>query len=131
MQKINAPYGILCGDAHLGYSIPVGGVIAFENSICVNGVGFDIACGNKAILLDAKAEDVKKNIYREMNEIQSKISFGVGRKNKERVDHEVFSCSCWDKIDILKSLKDKAYEQLGTVGSGNHYIFIELNAFSK
>lgn len=122
MKKLNASHGVLCADAHLGYSLPVGGVVALEDSICVNGVGFDIACGNKCVLLDAKSQEVKSNIYRTMNEIQSKISFGVGRKNKERVDHEVFCCSYWDEIDILKSLKDKAYEQLGTVGSGNHYV---------
>ena len=122
MKKLKASHGVLCADAHLGYSLPVGGVIALEDSICVNGVGFDIACGNKCVLLDANPQEVKSNIYRTMNEIQSKISFGVGRKNKERVDHEVFCCAYWDEIDILKSLKDKAYEQLGTVGSGNHYV---------
>ena len=64
-----------------------------------------------------------------MNEIQSKISFGVGRKNKERVDHELFDSPLWDELDILKSLKDKAYEQLGTVGSGNHYVDIFVDEF--
>lgn len=122
MEKLGCEYGVLCADAHLGYSLPVGGVVALEDSICVNGVGFDIACGNKAVLLDANAEAVKKNIYRDMNEIQSKISFGVGRKNKERVDHKLFDYPIWNELDILKSLKDKAYEQLGTVGSGNHYV---------
>lgn len=122
MEKLGCEYGVLCADAHLGYSLPVGGVVALEDSICVNGVGFDIACGNKAVLLDANAEGVKKNIYRDMNEIQSKISFGVGRKNKERVDHKLFDYPIWNELDILKSLKDKAYEQLGTVGSGNHYV---------
>ena len=122
MGKLQASYGVLCADAHLGYSVPVGGVVALEDSICVNAVGFDIACGNAAVLLDAEPKAVKENIYRTMNEIQSKISFGVGRKNKERVDDDVFYCAYWDEIDILKSLKDKAYEQLGTVGSGNHYV---------
>ena len=50
MEKSNAAYGVLCADNHLGYSIPVGGVIALEGAICVNGVGYDIACGNKALL---------------------------------------------------------------------------------
>lgn len=122
MEKLGCDYGVLCADAHLGYSVPVGGIVALEDRICVNGVGFDIACGNKAVLLDANSEDVKKNIYRNMNEIQSKISFGVGRKNKERVEHQLFDSPLWHEIDILKSLKDKAYEQLGTVGSGNHYV---------
>ena len=82
---------VLCADNHLGYSVPVGGVIAYENYINVNGVGFDIACGNKAVLLDCNASEVKENIYRIMNEVQKHISFGMGRKNNEKVDHELFS----------------------------------------
>lgn len=78
-------YVALMADHHIGYSVPVGGVVAYEKSININGVGFDIACDNKAVLLDCAAEAMKENIYRTMNEIQSKISFGVGtRKNKEQ-----------------------------------------------
>ena len=86
-MKYEAVYGALMADHHIGYSVPVGGVIAYEGKICVNGVGFDIACGNKAVLLDCDAEALKANIYRTMNEVQKHISFGVGRKNKEKVDH--------------------------------------------
>ena len=107
--------------------------MAYENAINVNGVGFDIACGNKAVLLDVCADDIKSNIYRTMNEIQKHISFGVGRKNNEQVDHDLFDCPSWDELAILSSLKDKARAQLGTVGSGNHYVDIFtstiLNAF--
>ncbi len=123
-------FAVLCADGHLGYSVPVGGVISYEGKICVNGVGFDIACGNKAVMVDCSASEIKGNIYRTMNEIQSKISFGVGRRNQEKVEHELFDDPIWDSIDILKSLKSKAYEQLGTVGSGNHYVDVftdELN----
>lgn len=63
MKKLKASHGVLCADAHLGYSLPVGGVVALEDSICVNGVGFDIACGNKCVLLDANPQEVKSNIY--------------------------------------------------------------------
>ena len=130
MQKSNAVHGVLCADNHLGYCLPVGGVVAYEDAICINGVGYDIACGNKAVLLDCTAEDVRKDIYRIMNEVQKHISFGVGRHNNEKVDHAMFSESIWEEVDLLKSLKDKAYNQLGTVGSGNHYVDIftdELN----
>ncbi len=122
-------YVALMADHHLGYSVPVGGVVAYENAINVNGVGFDIACGNKAVLLDVDAKSVKDNIYRTMNEIRSHISFGVGRKNNERVDHDLFDDPVWDELDILKSLKQKAHDQLGTVGSGNHYVdvFVDEN----
>ncbi len=80
----------LMADHHLGYSVPVGGVVAYERHINVNGVGFDIACGNKAVRLDCDADQVKNNIYRTMNEIQKQIRCGVGRKNQEKVEHELF-----------------------------------------
>lgn len=121
-MKYEAVYGALMADHHIGYSVPVGGVIAYEGRICVNGVGFDIACGNKAVRLDASADDVKSNIYRTMNEIRKHISFGIGRKNDEKVEHDLFDDPLWSDIDILASLKQKARDQLGTVGSGNHYV---------
>lgn len=129
-HEIPPNYGALMADHHIGYSVPVGGVVAYEKHINVNGVGFDIACGNKAVLLDVDAGEIKDNIYRIMNEIQKHISFGIGRKNDEKVDHELFQESIWNEVEILKNLKNKAIDQLGTVGSGNHYVDIfcdELN----
>jgi tRNA-splicing ligase RtcB (3'-phosphate/5'-hydroxy nucleic acid ligase) len=129
-HDIKPNHSVLCADSHIGYSVPVGGVVAYEGHINVNGVGFDIACGNKAVRLDCNSEEVKQNIYRNMNEIQKHISFGVGRKNNENVDHELFDDPVWDAIPLLRHLKDKAHCQLGTVGSGNHYVDIftdELN----
>lgn len=124
-------YCALMADHHIGYSVPVGGVIAYENQICVNGVGYDIACGNKAVLLDCDASQVKSNIYREMNEIKKHISFGVGRKNNERMEHEIFDDPVWDSIELLSGLKDKARAQLGTVGSGNHYVDVFEDEFQR
>jgi tRNA-splicing ligase RtcB len=121
-MKYDACYGALMADHHIGYSVPVGGVVAYEGRICVNGVGFDIACGNKAVRLDCDSSAVKSNIYRTMNEIQKHISFGVGRKNDEKVDSPLFDDPIWSEIPILGELKDKAAAQLGTVGSGNHYV---------
>lgn len=124
-------YTALMADHHLGYSVPVGGVVAYERAINVNGVGFDIACGNKAVLTDCKASDIRSNIYRTMNEIHKHISFGVGRVNNERVDHELFDDLLWSELEFLKSLKDKAASQLGTVGSGNHYVDIFTDERSR
>lgn len=117
-------YVALMADHHIGYSVPVGGVVAYERSINVNGVGFDIACGNKAVRLDCNASEVRANIYRTMNEVQKHISFGVGRRNDEKVEHELFDDKAWKEIPLLASLLDKARAQLGTVGSGNHYVDI-------
>lgn len=125
MNYEKAPdYVALMADHHLGYSVPVGGVVAYENAINVNGVGFDIACGNKAVLLDCCSKHVKDDIYRIMNDVRKYISFGVGRRNNEHVDHELFGDPVWNDIDILRNCRDKSISQLGTVGSGNHYVDI-------
>lgn len=113
---------VLCADAHLGYSVPVGGVLAYRGGINVNGVGYDIGCGNKAVRLDVSGSQVIGSIKAIMDQIQQDISFGVGRKNKEKVDHELFDSPEWGILPLLASLKDKAISQLGTVGSGNHYV---------
>ncbi|HEV7350837.1 RtcB family protein [Telluribacter sp.] len=113
--------GVLTADAHYGYGHPIGGAVAYKNKISLSGVGFDIACGNKAVRTDILAREV--NIARIMDEIFSRISFGVGRYNHEPVDHPVL-----DKIATAefkpqrKFLNELAKPQLGTVGSGNHFI---------
>lgn len=113
----------LMADHHLGYAVPVGGVIAYKGGVSPSGVGFDIACGNKAVLTDAKLSDVRDSIGKLMDDVWGAISFGVGRKNKERVDHELFDDAAWS-IPVAASLRDLAAGQLGTVGSGNHYVDI-------
>ena len=115
-------YGVaLMADHHLGYAVPIGGVVAYENKVSPSGVGFDIACGNKAVLLDVPSSEVKNNISKIMNDIWSSISFGVGRKNQESVEHELFDDPAWESTEI-KPFKQLASQQLGTVGSGNHYV---------
>jgi len=111
----------LMGDHHLGYSAPIGGVIGYRNKVSPDGVGYDIACGNKAVLLDIPGYEVKNHIHKIMDEIFKKISFGVGRDNQEEVDHELFDDDAW-KLEVAAKLKDKARDQLGTVGAGNHYV---------
>lgn len=114
----------LMADHHVGYSMPIGGVVAYENHISPSGVGFDIACGNKAVLLDCEAEGVVDNINAIMDTIFNELDFGVGRTNSSidpPLDHPLFSDTAWD-IEMVASLKDLAYKQLGTIGSGNHYV---------
>lgn len=112
----------LMADHHLGFGVPIGGVVAYREHVSPSGVGYDIACGNKAVLTDAKESKVKAQIHRIMDDIFRKISFGVGRVNDEEVEHELFDDPAWDEIPVLKANKDKAVKQLGTVGSGNHYV---------
>lgn len=114
----------LMADHHLGYSVPIGGVVAYEGKLNPAGVGYDIACGNKAVRLDLHAAEVKTSIKPIMDDIWSTISFGVGRKNKEQVDHPLFDDDPAWHIPVARKLKKLAAEQLGTVGSGNHYVDI-------
>lgn len=112
----------LMADHHIGYAMPIGGVAAYAEHISPSGVGFDISCGNKAVLLDADAGEVRSFIKEIMDDIWNQVSFGIGRKNAEEVDHELFHDDpAWD-IPVVKKLKGLAREQLGTVGSGNHYV---------
>ena len=115
--------GVLCADGHKGYAQPIGGVVAYKDKISLSGVGFDIACGNLAILTDAKGSDVALKIKSIMDDVVRDISFGIGRKAKTRVDHELFDDEAW-KIAPISGLKEMARDQLGTVGGGNHYVDI-------
>jgi tRNA-splicing ligase RtcB len=115
--------GVLCADGHKGYAQPIGGVIAYKDKISLSGVGFDIACGNLAILTDAKRSELAPRIKSIMNDVVRDISFGIGQKAKTRVDHELFDDEAW-KIAPIGGLKEMARDQLGTVGGGNHYVDI-------
>ena len=109
----------LMADHHLGYAVPIGGVVAYEGRVSPSGVGYDIACGNKAIRLDCDYGDIRKNIPTIMDEIWKSLSFGVGRVNREPVDHELFDDDPAWKIPVAERLKPVARKQLGTIGSGN------------
>src|SRR5436853_4563438 len=114
---------VLCADGHKGYAQPIGGVVAYKDKISLSGVGFDIACGNLAILTDAKRSEVDPRIKSIMDDVVRDISFGIGRKAKTRVDHELFEDEAW-VIAPIAGLKEVARDQLGTVGGGNHYVDI-------
>lgn len=126
MSYGNVAAGIICADGHLGYAQPVGGVIAYRDQISVSGVGFDIACGNMAVKLDTKFDQIKESVGTIIGDIGKTISFGVGRVNEERVDHELFESYLWKMAD-RDDYKQKARAQLGTVGSGNHYVDLMID----
>lgn len=111
---------VLTADAHYGYGHPIGGVVAYKNKVSLSGVGFDIACGNKAVRTDLMAKDVDVSAI--MDEIVRRISFGVGRPNNEPIDHEVFDNIRLADFQPQRQLISLARDQLGTVGSGNHYV---------
>jgi tRNA-splicing ligase RtcB len=108
--------------------MPIGGVAAYRNLLSVAGVGFDIACGNCAIRTNRRVEEFSKPDLEQLaDEVQSSVAFGVGRKNASDdapVDHPLFSDPAWGALpeNVREPLRDKARAQLGTVGSGNHYV---------
>jgi tRNA-splicing ligase RtcB len=120
----------LMADGHLGYVMPIGGVAAYREQVSVVGVGFDIACGNAAIRTDLFLHgrlNFSERLGEIADEIQEIISFGIGRKNRSDdapVDHRLFKSAAWEALPphVREALRDKARSQLGTVGSGNHYV---------
>lgn len=122
---VEAEAMLLMADNHQGYGMPVGGVAVYKSKISPAGVGFDIACGNKAVKTNLKLEDLDGRLSDIADKVFEYLSFGVGLNNKTKVEHALFDNPEWDSIDFLKgnqSLKDKARNQLGTIGSGNHYV---------
>ena len=113
--------GVLCADGHKGYAQPIGGVVAYKDKISLSGVGFDIACGNLAVRTDVTLPQIQWAIPKIMDDVVLDISFGIGRKAKMRVDHELFDDVSWN-LQPMRGLKSLAAEQLGTVGGGNHYV---------
>jgi tRNA-splicing ligase RtcB (3'-phosphate/5'-hydroxy nucleic acid ligase) len=124
MEAGDAEFGVLCADHHLGYSQPIGGGVAYEGYVSPSGVGYDIGCGNKAVRTELTRADLDGlgGVDALMREIVRRISFGVGLAARERVDHPVLERIRHADFEPQRKLSQLAAEQLGTVGSGNHYV---------
>jgi tRNA-splicing ligase RtcB len=124
MDAGEAAHGVLCADHHPGYSQPIGGAIAYEGHISPSGVGFDIGCGNKATRTNLTVDDLDGlgGVEKIMSEIARRISFGMGVPAQEKVDHAVLEKIAEADFVPQRKLAQLAANQLGTVGSGNHYV---------
>jgi tRNA-splicing ligase RtcB len=124
MEAGDAEYGVLCADHHPGYSQPIGGAVAYEGYVSPSGVGFDIGCGNKAVRTELTHRDLDDlgGVGKIMREITKRISFGMGVPARERVDHPVLEKIRHAPFAPQRRLATLAASQLGTVGSGNHYV---------
>src|SRR5918996_4377889 len=124
MQAGDAAFGVLCADHHVGYSQPIGGGIAYEGYVSPSGVGYDIGCGNKAARTELTRADLDAlgGVEALMREITRRISFGMGVAAQERVDHPVLDRIRNAEFTPQRKLAQVAESQLGTVGSGNHYV---------
>lgn len=113
--------GALMPDAHLGYGLPIGGVLATRNAVIPYAVGVDIACRMKMTVLDIPVEQLDKRQERFRSAIDRETRFGIGAKFKRRRDHDVLS-EDWSVSSVTAEVKDRAWSQLGTSGSGNHFV---------
>ena len=119
--------GALMPDAHVGYGLPIGGVLATDNAVIPYAVGVDIACRMKLTVYDRKANTLAGQRDRLANLIESETRFGMGCEFKDRREHDVMD-EDWSVSPVTNRLRDKAWSQLGTSGSGNH--FVEFGAFT-
>lgn len=124
MDAGDAEHGVLCADHHPGYSQPIGGAIAYEGHVSPSGVGYDIGCGNKAACTELSRDDLEALGGAEgiMREITRRVSFGMGVPAQERADHPVLDKIAAAEFEPQRKLAQYAANQLGTVGSGNHYV---------
>ena len=124
LEPEDAAAGVLCADHHLGYSMPIGGVVAYREHVSPSGVGYDIGCGNLAVETALARDEIRDEVPAIMHEITRRISFGIGRSAKTRTDHPVLDDIARSEIEYVRNLAQLASDQLGTVGAGNHYIDI-------
>ena len=114
--------GALMPDAHSGYGLPIGGVLATENAVIPYGVGVDIGCRMSLSIFDLPASFLKGKDHQLQAILKDNTQFGMTETHKTKADHDVFYRNEFDDIPLLKRLKDKAYKQLGSSGGGNHFV---------
>jgi tRNA-splicing ligase RtcB len=115
--------GALMPDAHQGYGLPIGGVLATTaNTIIPFAVGVDIACRMCLSIFDLPAEAVDTETDKLKNILLDNTYFGMGGTTRSYFDSSLFDSKAWGETRVIRSLKDKAYAQLGTSGTGNHFV---------
>lgn len=112
--------GALMPDAHQGYGLPIGGVLATENAVIPYAVGVDIACRMKLSVFDIPADQIKRLNDSLVNALNRETLFGTGAAFKRPPEHDVLD-EDWSVTKITQHLFDKARAQLGTSGSGHHF----------
>lgn len=110
----------LMPDAHIGYGLPIGGVLALENAVIPYAVGVDIACRMKMTVIDMPVETLDKKFEQYRDSLMRGTRFGVGCRHEKPQDHAVLDQD-WTVSRVTRVNKDKARQQLGTSGSGNHF----------
>ncbi|MGI8747282.1 MAG: RtcB family protein, partial [Deinococcus sp.] len=119
--------GALMPDAHPGYGLPIGGVLATENAVIPYGIGVDIGCSMRLSVYPVRPSRLDTREAVSLLQKHTRFGAGVGWEGREQRDHEVLDDPAWRAQPLLRQLRDKAANQLGTSGSGNH--FAEFGTF--
>ncbi len=116
--------GALMPDAHVGYGLPIGGVLATDNTVIPYAVGVDIACRMRLSIFEESPDVLGQRTDQFKNALLEQTVFGAGGAwpAHQRAEHDVLDDDAWEATKYLKSLHDTAYAQLGTSGSGNHFV---------
>lgn len=114
--------GALMPDAHAGYGLPIGGVLATKNQVIPYGVGVDIGCRMALSIYPESSAYLKGKVHQFKNMLSNHTKFGMKETHDKKHDHELFEDKLFTEIPLLKKLKTKAYQQLGTSGGGNHFV---------
>jgi tRNA-splicing ligase RtcB len=115
--------GALMPDAHQGYGLPIGGVLATTaNTIIPFAVGVDIACRMCLSIYDLPSEVIDSESHKLKNILVDHTYFGIGCSTKSYFDSSLFDSATWNETKLIRTLKDRAYAQLGTSGTGNHFV---------
>src|SRR4051812_6778967 len=122
--------GALMPDAHLGYGLPIGGVLATENAVIPYAVGVDIACRMKLSVFDISGDQIKRLNETLVRALQRETKFGVGGEFQKPLQHDVLD-EDWSVTGITQHLFEKARAQLGTSGSGNHFVEFGILTLEK
>ena len=114
--------GALMPDAHSGYGLPIGGVLATDNAIIPYAVGVDIGCSMCLSIFPIKSSFIKGKKDQLVKILEENTRFGIQGAHQVKNDHDVFYNNVFQDNPFVKHLKDKAYKQLGTSGGGNHFV---------
>jgi tRNA-splicing ligase RtcB (3'-phosphate/5'-hydroxy nucleic acid ligase) len=114
--------GALMPDAHSGYGLPIGGVLATDNVVIPYGVGVDIGCRMCLSIFDIDPKELDNREHYFNRELNENTLFGAGREFTKTADHEILYREEFDQLGLLKGLQSKAARQLGSSGSGNHFV---------
>jgi tRNA-splicing ligase RtcB len=114
--------GALMPDAHYGYGLPIGGVLATEKGVIPYGVGVDIGCRMCLSVFDINPKELTDKEHYFIRELNEATLFGSGSVFQNPSNHDVMERKEFDELGLLKGLQARAWKQLGSSGSGNHFV---------